>query len=330
MQKTWMKNSLLALSFGALAFAQDQAPLPPAQDQPPVQSPNGGWRKFGDPQVPNQQAPRPDGYQGGYSATVPPPNPMPQIPASLTVPAGTWLNVRTINPLSTDHNQAGDAFSAVLTEPIVVNGIVVARRGQTIQGRVSTAEKAGRVSGTSKLGLQLTQVTLVDGQQIPLHSQMVIRDGGTSYGRDAAAIGATTATGAAIGGAVSGGIGAGIGAASGVVASTIGVLLTRGHPAEVYPETILTFKVVDPITISTANSPDAFHAVSQQDYENNSRSFASGPGPRPAYGPAYGPRVYAPYYAAPYPYYYGFGPSVYIYGGGYYGRGYYSHGYYHH
>jgi hypothetical protein len=343
MQSSWMKNSFLALAFSGLAFAQDQPPLPPAQqDQVPVQDQNapqppaqaqplpqqpsnGGWRKFGDNQ--QQPAPAQGGYQGGYSSTVPPPAsmpPAPLVPSSLTLPAGTWLTVRTTNPISTDHNQVGDAFSAVLTEPIVVNGYVVARRGQIIQGRVSTAVKAGHVSGTSKLGLELTQVTLVDGEQVTLHSQMVTRDGGTSIGRDAAAIGTTMAAGAAIGAGVNGGVGAGIGAAGGLVASTIGVMLTRGRPAEIYPETVLTFKVLNPITISTANSPGAFHQVSQQDYENNNtRRMVSNPVPRPGYGPGYPPVYGAPYAAAPYPYYgYApfYGPNFYFYGGRYYRR----------
>jgi hypothetical protein len=348
MRNIWIKNSLVALAFSGLALAQDQPPLPPSQDQPPVQgqtqppppAPNGGWRKFGDaqntsssdqqqPGAAQQQAPAQGGYQGSYSSTVPPAyqQPMNQapayqpapVPASLNLAAGTWLTVRTTNPISTDHNQVGDAFSAVLTEPIVVNGFVIARRGQTIQGRVSTVEKAGRVSGTSKLGLELTQVSLVDGQQITLHSQLVTRDGGTSYGRDATAIGATTLAGAAIGAGVNGGVGAGVGAAGGLVASTVGVLLTRGKPAVIYPETVLTFKVVDPVTISTANSAGAFRPVGQQDYENNTRRLVSAPAPRPGYGYAPGYPAPYPYYAAPYPYYYGYGygPSVFFYGRGY-------------
>ncbi len=297
-----------------------------------MQQQNGGWRKFGDPNSTStsQPAPAQGGYQGGYSSTVPqgqppmgsmqgPMQPAAAVPPSLTLPAGTYMTVRTTNPISTDHNQVGDAFTAVLTEPIVLNGFVVARRGQTIQGRVSESQKAGHVSGTSKLGLELTQVALVDGQQIALHSQMVVRDGGTSYGRDAAAIGVTTAAGAAIGAGVNGGVGAGVGAAGGLVASTIGVLLTRGKPAVIYPETVLTFKVLDPITISTANSAGAFHPVGQYDYDNNTRRLVSTPAPRPAYG-AYG--YPGPYYASPYPYYYApyYGPAFFFGGGRYYRR----------
>jgi hypothetical protein len=244
---------------------------------------------------------------------------MVSVPTILTVPGGTYVSIQTTNPISTDHNQVGDAFTAVLTEPIVLNGFVVARRGQTIQGRVSTVEKAGRVSGTSKLGLELTQVTLVDGQQINLHSQMVVRDGGTSHGRDAAAIGTTTAIGAAIGASVNGGVGAGVGAAGGLVASTIGVLLTRGRPSVIYPESVLTFRVVDPITISTANSIGAFHMVGQGDYESNTRRLVSAPPPqRPVYANPYLYAYPSPYYGvSPY---YRYGPSFYFYGGRRYGR----------
>jgi len=77
------------------------------------------------------------------------------------------------------------------------------RRGARLWvGRVAEAQKAGRVTGTSRLALQLTDLSLVDGQQMPIQAQMVTRTGGTSEGRDAVGIGATTATGAAIGAGV--------------------------------------------------------------------------------------------------------------------------------
>jgi hypothetical protein len=216
-------------------------------------------------------------------------------------------------PLSSDHNQTGDAFTATLAEPVVVNGLVVARRGETVGGRVVEAHKAGRVEGTSSLKLELTELGIADGQQIPMHTQLIQRNGNTSVGRDAAAIGATTGIGAAIGAGAAGGFGAGMGAIGGAVVSTIGVLVTRGHPTVVYPETELTFRLEAPLTI---NSDYAFERVSQRDYDQRV-AYGPGPGPRPAYG--YGPAapVYPGYYAPyPYPYAYPYwGPSFFIYGG---------------
>jgi hypothetical protein len=96
---------------------------------------------------------------------------------------------------------------------------------------------------------------------------LVQYSGGTSQGRDAAAIGTATGIGAAVGAAAAGGAGAGIGAGAGAAAATIGVLLTRGRPTEVYPESLLTFRTTEPITISTDRSAVAFEPVRQEDYE---------------------------------------------------------------
>ena len=53
-------------------------------------------------------------------------------------------------------------FSATLTQPVIVHGIVVAKRGQTAVGRVVEAKKAGMVSGVSHLGIKLTSLTLAN------------------------------------------------------------------------------------------------------------------------------------------------------------------------
>jgi hypothetical protein len=218
-------------------------------------------------------------------------------------------------PLSSDHNQPGDAFTGTLLEPIVSNGLLIARRGETVSGVVSEAQKAGRVSGTSRLALELTEIQLADGRQVQVKSRLMERRGNTSYGRDAAAIGTTTGVGAAIGAGVNGGVGAGVGAAAGLVASTIGVLLTRGRSTVVYPETPLTFRLDAPLNVD--NSQQAFQPASQQDY--NARIAPPAvrrPPPRPYYYGGYYPSVY-PY---PYPYPYFWGPSLYF-SYGHYGRG---------
>jgi hypothetical protein len=243
------------------------------------------------------------------------------IPATLTLPAGSFVSIRMNQWLSSDRNQPGDTFYATLAQPLVVNGVVVARRGSTVMGRVSDAQKAGRVQGTSRLGLQLTNLSLVDGQQVSVQSQVVDRNGRDSVGDDAVAIGATTGIGAAIGASAAGGSGAAIGAGAGALASTLGVLLTRGRPTEVRPETMLTFRLDSPVKISTAQAPAAFRYADQQDYDTSEPRLARQRPPRPV-GPP--PVVYgAPYpYPYPYPYYgpyYRPGISVYI-GPGYYGH----------
>ena len=91
--------------------------------------------------------PAPAAADPNYQQQAPPP----AIPAQLTIKPGTYVTVRINQPLSSDRNQAGDAFSATLVRPIVVDGVVVADRGQTLGGKVTEAKKAGRVEGTSRL-----------------------------------------------------------------------------------------------------------------------------------------------------------------------------------
>ena len=357
-------RAALVLGAGTMAFAQDPSQAPPPND-PQQQGPvrNGGWRRADDVppadssgQLQDRNAPPGPAYaqsegrdqfgapvRGGQPQQPPqgdqqppqrgsfgPPPASPSTPPSqLTVKPGTFVTVRIDQPLSSDRNQAGDAFSTTLIKPLVVDGVVVAQSGQTIAGRVAEAQKAGRVSGTSRLGVQLTELTLVDGQQVPIRSQLVNRRGPTSVGRDAAAIAGTTGLGAAVGAAADWGRGAAIGAGAGAAVGILGVLLTRGQPTIIYPEQVLTFRIEAPVAINTARAPDAFRYVDTRDYEQ--QYSAHGPpmgrpgapyGAAPYYGG--GPALYPPY--PYYPYYYGpgfgfyYGPTF-FYGRGFYGRG---------
>jgi hypothetical protein len=308
-----------------------QSAADPAGNPPPGAPAGDPQYQQQGPQYP-QQGPPPQ----GVPQQAPPPQGVPQqapppryAPTTITLPAGTWVTIRLNEPLSSDHNQTGDAFTGTLLEPIIANGLMIARRGETVTGMVTEAQKAGRVSGVSHLKLELTGIQLADGRQIQVKTKLIDRKGNTSYGRDAFAIGATTAAGAAIGAGVNGGVGAGVGAAAGLVVSTIGVLLTRGRPTVVGPETPLTFSMETPIGLD--NSQQAFQYASQQDYNAGLR-----PPMRPGYGSAYGPGpgygypppapYYGGYYAAPYAYGYPYaypywGPSLYFGFGGRWGYG---------
>ncbi len=233
------------------------------------------------------------------------------VPPTLMLPAGALITVRVTQELSSDHNKPGDSFTATLEQPLVANGWVVMRRGQTVMGRVAVARKGGRVKGVSELGLALDQITLVDGQQLPIRTRLVEATAGSSQERDVAATGTTTGVGAIIGAIAGGGEGAGIGAAAGAAAGIAGVLLTRGRPTVIMPETLLTFRLEYGLTISTAQSQVAFRPVNREDYPRNELQYR--PDRVTVTAPGYG-------YPPPYSAYYGWGP-YYPY---YFGLGYYS------
>ena len=213
------------------------------------------------------------------------------VPGTLDVPAGTVIAVRVQGWLSTDHNKVGDPFTATLDQPIVeTDGYVVARRGQTVYGTVTLSDKGGRIHGVSQLGLALGQLTLVDGQQVSRCRRLTAdSQAGTSNGRDAAAVGTTTGTGAVIGAVADGG-GAGArksgAAARAASRDCSGVLTTRGRPTVIPPESLVDLPVAGAsLAINTEKSQVAFQPVTQQDFNNNNRAVQRRPRPlaRPGY-----------------------------------------------
>ena len=303
---------LLVLACGA--FAQGAPGDQPSSGAPSQQesAPRPGWRHFSNPPQ-DQSADQTQGPPTDQSV------PQDQgLPPELTLKPGTFVTVRLNQFVSSDRNEAGDGFSASLAQPLVVDGIVVAQRGQTAGGRVVQAVKAGRVKGVSRLGLELTGLTLVDGLPVTIRTEFVGRKGPTSNGRDAAAVATTTGLGAAIGAAADWGTGAAIGAGAGAAAGVLGVLLTRGEPTVIPPESLLTFRIETPLTVSTTRAPQAFRYVGAGDYEQPEKAQDPPPPPPPRLAPPPPPYYYS---GPPYPYYWGPGFAV------WYPRVYYAHGY---
>ncbi len=216
-----------------------------------------------------------------------------EAPTQLVIPAGSWISVRVDDTISTNRNKTGDIFTATLYQPIIVDGFVVARRGQTVEGRVSEIVKAGRIKGTARLGLELTQFSAADGQQVAIATSLMDQAGRSSKGADAGAIGTSAGVGAMIGAAADDGFGAGMGAIAGGGAAAIGVLLTRGRDAAVYPEAMLRFRLANSVTVSTERSAHAFHAVQQSDYE--SVQLARRSTPANSRRPVFAPHIWYPY-----------------------------------
>jgi hypothetical protein len=251
------------------------------------------------------------GQEGAGSAENAQPPAAPRARGTLTLPPGTWITVRMDQELSSDHNYSGDAFTATLAQALIADGLVVARRGQTVGGHVVEAVKAGRAKGTSRLSVELSELSLVDGRQVPVRTRFMQYEAGTAVGRDAGAVATTTGVGAAIGAAADGGFGAGMGAIAGAAAGLVGVMATRGRPTVIYPESQVTFRLEDPLTISTESAPQAFRPASADDYEQRTlnRQRAQAPPRRPYYDPWgwYGPSYYYPPFI--------YGPSFYFYSG---------------
>lgn len=176
--------------------------------------------------------------------------PPPRTPHSVTLPAGTTVNVRLGDALSSDRNQSGDQFNATLDSAIVIDGMVIAERGARVQGRVLESTKAGRVKGLSHISLQLVQLSTSDGQKVPILTSPYQKDGQSSVKEDVAKTGAVAALGAVIGALAGGGKGAAIGAGAGGAAGAGGTLATRGKAVVLPVETRISFRLSEPVTLT--------------------------------------------------------------------------------
>lgn len=282
---------------------QDQSSSPYGSPDDPGASSQSAPSQQQSQQQDQSQAQQPDEPQGGDAAPAEPSQREPRnapaqsngaLPATLTVPAGALVPVRLNQGLSSDRNHPGDTFSAVLDQPIVVRGWVVARRGQTVIGRVAVAQKASDANGVSRLGLEITELTLVDGDQLRVNTEMQqAAPSATSQAspeHNVATVATTTALGTIVGGAIGGGQGAAIGAGLGATAGLAAVLYTRGRPTALSSETLLSFRLAAPVTISTEKGPVAFRPVAQGDYKDQD-AYAN-PTRRRGPGPGYPPPNY--------------------------------------
>jgi hypothetical protein len=154
------------------------------------------------------------------------------------------IPVRLLDSLSSERNQAGDAFAATLDHELVANGFVVAERGARVEGRVTAADRSGR-----RLSLELSFVHTSDGQDVAIQTDRFDKQSEPDRSAAAAKIGAGAAIGAVVGGIAGGGKGAAIGAGAGGGIGAGDVVLSR-QPATLRSETRLTFRLRAPVTVT--------------------------------------------------------------------------------
>src|SRR5215467_8756410 len=78
--------------------------------------------------------------------------------AAQSIPAGTHVSVRIGSTISSATAHSGDSWRGTLAKPIVVNGQTVARAGDEVTGKVTSAKQSGRLHAPGQLALRLTSV----------------------------------------------------------------------------------------------------------------------------------------------------------------------------
>ena len=156
-----------------------------------------------------------------------------------TIPAGTYVTVRTSSTLKSGTNHSGQSWQGSLAKDLVVNGNqTVAHAGDPVTGIISYAKDSGRLHAPGILTLKLTSN---NGVHVTSSSRSF--KGKSHTTSNATKIGGGAGAGALIGALAGGGKGALIGAGAGAAAGT-GVAMATGKQQVTVPaETLLSFRI---------------------------------------------------------------------------------------
>ncbi len=174
----------------------------------------------------------------------------PKPPRTYTLSSGRVLSVYTSSSLSTKTSKTGEPFVGSLSKAIVDGDWVIAKKGAHVDGVVTNSDPGGRVKGVASITVALKHLTLADGRKLAISTSPYSKLAPTTKKKDAKKIGIGAGAGALIGGIAGGGKGAAIGAGVGGGAGTAATLATRGDPAVIPSEALLTFKMNAPVKIT--------------------------------------------------------------------------------
>ena len=169
--------------------------------------------------------------------------------SGVTVPAGTSLLVRMIDSVDSDKNHVGDRFRASLEQDLAVDGVIVARRGADVYGRLAEAKESGHFEGKSQLKLELTDI-LINAKLQPIMTGDYEVSGSSRGANTAKKVGVGAVAGTVIGAIAGGGKGAAIGAGVGAGAGAAVQVMTKGEQVHVPSETLLDFRIAQPFTVT--------------------------------------------------------------------------------
>jgi hypothetical protein len=206
-----------------------------------------GCQKAGDQSASSASSTVPgDNASSAVSQQAPPPPP--PAPKPLVVPAGTVISVVLDQAVGSKISSPGQTFDATVQRPIEVDGGVAIPKGARATGIVKEAKPAGRFKGGAALELTLSTVE-VGGATYNVSTTSPTETSKGKGKRTAEMVGGGAGGGALIGALAGGGKGALIGGLIGAAAGTGGAGLTGNRDIVLRPETVVTFKLVEPVEI---------------------------------------------------------------------------------
>ncbi len=170
--------------------------------------------------------------------------------SAITIPAGAQLQIRTNQAIDATQNDVGRTYSAEIAENVTdANGTILVPKGSPAQLTVAKVGTTTAGVGSNEVSLALQSIN-VAGRTYTVQTNQVAEQGNRGIGankRTAEMTGGGALLGTLIGAVAGGGKGAAIGAVVGGLGGAAAQVATRGNEVKVPAESMLTFKLDQPV-----------------------------------------------------------------------------------
>ncbi len=178
-------------------------------------------------------------------AREPAPLPPARTSTSREIPAGTELDVRLSNVLSSGTAKVEDRFEATTLVDLVIDGRTIVPAGAVMRGVVSAVEPATRTNRTGRMTVSFDQLTM-NGRTYPMRGTVTQALESEGIRGEAGRVGVGAGVGAIIGGI----LGGFKGAIAGILIGGGGTIAaTEGKEVELPQGTVLRVRVDSPVPL---------------------------------------------------------------------------------
>ena len=186
--------------------------------------------------------------EAGRAPEVVPSTPEPRF-VEVVVPSASVIGLQMNSSVTSETARVEDRVEARVTRDVMAGGRTAIPAGARMLGSVTMVERGGKIKEQAKLGVRFHTLVLADGTEVPLRTDVIVREGESPSGESARKIGGAAVGGAILGAILGGGKGAVVGGATGAAGGTAVVMAGDRNAATLTTGTIVTVKLNAPVTL---------------------------------------------------------------------------------
>ena len=178
------------------------------------------------------------------------------------MPSASVIGLQMNSSVTSETARVEDRVEARVTRDVMAGGRTAIPAGARMLGSVTMVERGGKIKEQAKLGVRFHTLVLANGTEVPLRTDVIVREGEPPSGESARKIGGAAVGGAILGAILGGGKGAVVGGATGAAGGTAVVMAGDRNAAKLTTGTIVTVKLNAPVTLEVERTIRASSSLS--------------------------------------------------------------------